>query len=204
MIFLPKYQVYFVYTCSIHAAYYKCQNSPSSNYCLPNALHLSGLFTWWRHSVCGNIVAVRFWLNKFLACPPIQKMLECESDVGRIRGQGTKGANQFGRRRDWRFLSRHCCKSAFLSASRFRLDTFSSGLPCKSASFAAKFYAGHQFWSTRSFSGFWLVSSWVRAISHVVHKQKQGFICFNACSIGKVRSILNFKCQNLKVSSGFA
>ena len=147
--------MYFVYTCSIHAAYYKCQNSPSSNYCLPKALHLSGLFTWWRHSVCGNIVAVRFWLNKFLGssttrCPPIQKELECKSDVGRICGQGTKGANQFGRRRDWRFLSRHCCKSAFLSTSRFRLDTFSSGLPCKSASFVAKFYVGHQFRSTFS------------------------------------------------------
>ena len=127
--------------------------SPSSSVLAHHALHLSGLFTWWRHSVCGNIVAVRSWLNKFLGWGArTRKELECKSEVGRICGQGTKGANQFGRWRNWRFLSRHCCKSAFLSTSRFRLDTFSSGLPFKSASFADKFYAGHQFRSTGSFS----------------------------------------------------
>ena len=91
------------------------------------------------------------WTN-FSAEEQKRKELECKSEVGRICGQGTKGANQFGRWRNWRFLSRHCCKSAFLSTSRFRLDTFSSGLPFKSASFADKFYADHQFRSTGSFS----------------------------------------------------
>ena len=137
---------------SIDAAYYKCQNFSFFQRACPPCpppfwpIHLMAALSVWQY--CGSALLI----EQISRLRNTRKELECKSEVGRICGQGTKGANQFGRWRNWRFLSRHCCKSAFLSTSRFRLDTFSSGLPFKSASFADKFYAGHQFRSTGRFS----------------------------------------------------
>ena len=85
---------------SIDAAYYKCQNFSFFQRACPPCpppfwpIHLMAALSVWQY--CGSALLI----EQISRLRSRRKELECKSEVGRICGQGTKGANQFGRWRD--------------------------------------------------------------------------------------------------------
>ena len=181
--------------------------SPSSSVLAHHALHLSGLFTWWRHSVCGNIVAVRSWLNKFLGWGAEEKSWNVNQRWGEFAGRGQKAQISLAGGAIEGFCPDIVANQPFYLRHAFVWTPFRLAYPSNrhllqtNSTLATNFEVIEAFLLVLTLVGQLVGTCYITCCAQA----KAGFhICFNAWSIGKVRSILNFKCQNLKVSSGFA
>ena len=149
--------------------------SPSSSVLAHHALHLSGLFTWWRHSVCGNIVAVRSWLNKFLGWGAEEKSWNVNQRWREFAGRGQKAQISLAGGAIEGFCPDIVANQPFYLRHAFVWTPFRLAYPSNrhllqtNSTLATNFEVIEAFLLVLTLIGQF-------AISHVVHKQKQGFI----------------------------
>ena len=191
---------------SIDAAYYKCQNFFFFQRACPPCpppfwpIHLMAALSVWQY--CGSALLIE-QISRLRSTIAEEKSWNVNQRWGEFAGRGQKAQISLAGGAIEGFCPDIVANQPFYPRHAFVWTPFRLAYPSNrhllqtNSTLATNFEVLEAFLLVLTLIGQF-------AISHVVHKQKQGFICFNACSIGKVRSILNFKCQNLKVSYGFA